>query len=536
MLKQIRCDKLINKIINFHSSLNVILGDDKATNSIGKTTMLMIIDFIFGGNSYIEKNSDVIDNVGHHRFDFEFQFGDHNYYFTRATNNHLTITICDENYKSIKEISLDEYKQFLSEKYDNDFLGTTFRSVVGNYSRIWGKNNYEVEKPLKQQNSNSETSIINIIKLFNKYKSIESLERQMKVIEDKKKAINKAVNNDLIPSITKSQYHKNLLELEELDKKVNKIKKEMIDINLDISAIMSEEVLELKNQKSELLLKRNQIANKIKRINLNLNSDDIKVNTKIDKLIEFFPNINKEKLNEINEFHKNMSSSLKNNLKEEKENLEIFLKILDDDITKIDLSIEQKSKLKNIPQYGIERLTDLLTKENNLKQMNEYYEKKQANLDEFASINASLKEVKLKEIAEITNSINIEMYNYFNMIYDDKRKSPTFSMDLQTYNLKKYNDTGTGSSYVNLIAFDLAIFKLTKLPFLIHDSILFKNIQVTAFDNLVKIYKSFERQSFIAIDEINKFSKDTISKLKESQIIELDETHLLFNKNWKLDS
>jgi len=65
---------------------------------------------------------------------------------------------------------------------------------------------------------------------------------------------------------------------------------------------------------------------------------------------------------------------------------------------------------------------------------------------------------------------------------------------------------------------------------------IFKNIQVTAFDNLVKIYKSFERQSFIAIDEINKFSKDTISKLKESQIIELDETHLLFNKNWKLDS
>ena len=128
------------------------------------------------------------------------------------------------------------------------------------------------------------------------------------------------------------------------------------------------------------------------------------------------------------------------------------------------------------------------------------------------------------------------MYNYFNIIYDDKRQSPTFSMDLQTYSLKKYNDTGTGSSYVNLIAFDLAIFKLTKLPFLIHDSILFKNVQVTAFDNLVKIYKSFGRQSFIAIDEINRFSKDTINNLRESKIIELDETHLLFNKNWKLDN
>lgn len=52
-----------------------------------------------------------------------------------------------------------------------------------------------------------------------------------------------------------------------------------------------------------------------------------------------------------------MSSSLKNNLKEERESLELFLKILDDDIMKVDLSIEQKSKLKNIPQYGIDRLT-----------------------------------------------------------------------------------------------------------------------------------------------------------------------------------
>ena len=536
MLKQIRCDKFNNKIINFHTGLNVVLGDNKATNSIGKSTLLMIIDFIFGGNSYITKNNDVVDNIGHHSFNFELEFDNEKFYFIRNTENHLTLSVCDKNYNKIKDISLDEYKIFLAKKYDNEFLGNSFRSVVGNYSRIWGKDNYDVEKPLKQQNSNSESAIINIIKLFNKYKSIESLEKQMRVIEDKKKTINKAVSNELIPSITKVQYNKNLSELENLDKKIDKIKNEMVDINLDINAIMSEEVLELKNQKSSLLLKRNHIANKIKRLETNLNSDDIKINSKMEKLVEFFPNINKNKLIEINDFHKNMSTTLKKNLKDEKENLENYLKILDGDIRLIDSSIAEKTKLKSVPQYGIERLTDLLTKQNNLKQMNEYYEKKQKNLDELNIIKESLKEIKSKVISEITKSINIEMYNYFSDIYNDIRKSPTFSMDLQTYNLKRYNDRGTGSSYINLITFDLAIFKLTKLPFLIHDSILFKNIQVLAFDNLVNIYKSFERQTFIAIDEINKFSKDTIVSLENSKVVALDEQHTLFNKNWKLDS
>ena len=535
MLNQIRCDKFHKKIINFHSGLNVVLGDNQASNSIGKTTLLLIIDFIFGGNSYI-RNNDIVDNIGHHSFNFELEFNNEKFYFTRTTNNHMTISICDKNYNNIEDISLDDYKKFLSKKYDNEFLGTSFRSVIGNYSRIWGKNNYNVEKPLKQQDSNNDIAITNIIKLFNKYQSIESLEKQMKVIEDKKNAINKAISNELIPSITKTQYNKNLLELDELNKKINKIKNEIVDINLDINAIMSEEVLELKNQKSELLLKRNQIANKIKRIDINLNSDDIKINNKMDKLIEFFPNINKNKLKEINDFHRNMSTSLKNNLKEEKESLETYLKILDNDIETIDLYIQQKTKLKSIPQYGIERLTDLLAKENNLKQMNEYYDKKQSNLNQLNTVKDDLKEIKLKVINEIVNSINIEMYNYFKIIYNDDRKSPTFSMDLQSYNLKKYNDTGTGSSYVNLIAFDLSIFKLTKLPFLIHDSILFKNIQVLAFDNLVKIYSSFNRQTFISIDEINKFSHDTINSLENSKVIELDENHTLFNKNWKLDS
>lgn len=50
MLKRIKCDKFRTPIVEFYDGLNVIAGDSKAANSIGKSTMLMIIDFVFGGN------------------------------------------------------------------------------------------------------------------------------------------------------------------------------------------------------------------------------------------------------------------------------------------------------------------------------------------------------------------------------------------------------------------------------------------------------------------------------------------------------
>jgi hypothetical protein len=126
------------------------------------------------------------------------------------------------------------------------------------------------------------------------------------------------------------------------------------------------------------------------------------------------------------------------------------------------------------------------------------------------------------------------MYELFKKIYKDDRKSPNFTLDSDSYSLKRYDDRGTGSSYVNLIAFDLAIFSLTSLPFIIHDSILFKNIQIPAFDSLVELYNSFSKQSFIAIDEINKFSPKTVKTLKEKLSIQLSEKKTLFILNWKI--
>ena len=81
MLKEIFCSKFKQPKIEFHNGLNVILGDNNGSNSIGKSTMLLIIDYVFGGDTYTR--SDVIDNIGQHEICFCFEFGEVNFYYGR---------------------------------------------------------------------------------------------------------------------------------------------------------------------------------------------------------------------------------------------------------------------------------------------------------------------------------------------------------------------------------------------------------------------------------------------------------------------
>ena len=87
MLSEIICEKFkeTDQKITFLSGLNVVLGDDKASNSIGKSTFLMIVDFVFGGDDYISKCDDVGRKIGIHQIKFSFMFDGAIHKFIRDT-------------------------------------------------------------------------------------------------------------------------------------------------------------------------------------------------------------------------------------------------------------------------------------------------------------------------------------------------------------------------------------------------------------------------------------------------------------------
>lgn len=77
MLLEIRCKEFkdegkVRDLIVFHPGLNTIMGASRASNSIGKTTFLLVIDFVFGGRDYVMLNNDVTKNVGEHSVEFAF--------------------------------------------------------------------------------------------------------------------------------------------------------------------------------------------------------------------------------------------------------------------------------------------------------------------------------------------------------------------------------------------------------------------------------------------------------------------------------
>src|SRR5215471_7967263 len=98
MLLEIRCDKFRTTTISFNPSLNVVLGDENATNSIGKSTLLMVVDFVFGGNDLLLHNTDIITELGHHDYFFSFRFEEDTVRFRRGTFEPRIVYVCNAEY------------------------------------------------------------------------------------------------------------------------------------------------------------------------------------------------------------------------------------------------------------------------------------------------------------------------------------------------------------------------------------------------------------------------------------------------------
>lgn len=140
--------------IHFKPGLNVILGKEDGAMSIGKSSSLLAIDFVFGGNTYIQ--SDGVKQEGHHTIYFAFQFDGKKYYFARDTLNSDGIAICDKDYNYTGGLySKSEFTEWLKQQYKIDFPGLSFRTVLSSFFRVYGKRNMDELNP-PQRHTRSE--------------------------------------------------------------------------------------------------------------------------------------------------------------------------------------------------------------------------------------------------------------------------------------------------------------------------------------------------------------------------------------------
>lgn len=534
MLAEIICDKFRDKKVVFHDGLNVVLGDEKATNSIGKSTLLMIIDFVFGGSTFLEHNKDAILELDHHHYQFKFIFNGVPLFFKRGTYAPDLIYKCDDNYNEITPLTLSEYTSELKSLYSLNNFDMSFRTFVSLFSRVWGKENLEVKQPLHSFRKQSASNCIEyLIKLYEKYDTIKEIEESLLSLKSERASLRGAFKTNIIPKISKRRFTENIYEIQKIDSEIDEIKNNLAKFALNIKQISNKEILELKEQKDKLLSEKLTLENKLKRIDRNLNENRYIKSKSFETLKRFFPQINLERLENVEVFHSKISSILKNELLKNRTEINQTLTMVNEQITLADAKISNTLKNLENPDIIIDRVLKLSRTHQESTTENEYFTLDSNLSNSITTSTTDLNSLLLQQLNLIQNIINDKLRSLVTKIYNIKRKSPVITFTAHNYSFELTDDTGTGKAFSNLILLDLAVFFTTKLPFIIHDSLLFKNIENDAVSNLISLYSTTVKQSFIALDEIKKYGSSVESIIESKSVLHLSDTHVLYIKDWR---
>ena len=535
MLKEIICNEFNQKQIIFNKGLNTILGDDNATNSIGKSTLLMIIDFVFGGSDYL-KSIEIFNNIGHHSVQYCFEFVGCNYYFTRKTADSQTVYICNDIYDVTDEISIEKYNEFLYNKYQINLYATTFRGVVGRYLRIYGKENLDEKKPLKYIGKEKEdVAIIALLKLFNKYHNLEEFEKNSKEKKDRLSAFKSAMKYKFISKITKTEFTKNIKHISDLELKADNIATEISSNCIDLETVQLEQVSILKNNISSLKRQRSKYNATLVRLSEGgvLDKNNF-ISSDLDELISLFPNVNIRKIEKITTFHETLQGILSTEIESQIKLVQKQIDFLDSGIDDLTDKIKEIINTKNPSKLAIDNLLCVQKQIETLKQQNSLYSDSIRYDNEMKDAKLQSEDIKTINIQSIQNVLNNHMEQINNYIYSNKQKSPIINIEPNRYTFSTPDDTGTGTSYKNMIVYDLSVLELTKLPILIHDSVVHKQVAYSAMDKIMEKYVSYDtKQIFIAFDGILSYSKQTQKILLSSEIIKLEPNGSeLFGRSW----
>jgi len=542
MLKSISCDKFLSngkvrEPIIFHTGLNTVLGSSDAKNSIGKSTFLMIIDFVFGGEDYLSKETkNSIANIGDHTINFSFEFENEQLYFSRSTNNPGFVNMCDSSYRIEKTISLDVYNNALANRYGLLENGLSLREAVGRFFRIYHRDTTDEHFPLRaatRENVNS--GIIALIKLFNSYNPIVDQDKIRKETQDKSTTLNKARKYSQIKAAsTKTEFDNNNKQLEEIQKKLDALSSETQNGLSDLDAIQAQELADIKSELSGLRRQRTQLNSQLSAIQEDQDFSKKNFKHDYDSLKEYFPEANYQELEKVEEFHSKLSKILKKEFKEKSDEIKLLLSLVDGKIESCETRAKQIKAAPNVSKAILIRYAELTKSIELIKEANKNYVEGQ-KLQKISKDEKEKYENIVKDtIIAIQKTLNITMKEYTDFVYSGTKTSPIIDIiDSSHYNFYTPNDTGTGSLCRGLVIFDLVVLNNTKLPAVIHDTVILKHIEDDTLEKLFELYKDSPKQIFIAFDRDITYSDKMQTILHNSKVLKLSSGgNQLFGRAW----
>lgn len=542
MLIEIRCDKFMDsgKVrppIKFEKGLNTILGASRASNSIGKSTFLMIIDFVFGGKDYVTLNNDVERNIGIHEIKFTFQFGENTYYFSRSTGDHTKVMECNEKYEPVKEITLDTYCNFLSLQYGMQNLGASFRELVSGFFRIYGRYNYDERHPLKaHQNDTMETGIRRMLQLYGKYAPVGDLAALVEEAESKEKTYKNAYKFQYIRGVTRQEdYKKNEARIAELQAKKEELARGSTQDLLDMDSVQAARLSDLKRQLANLRRQKTRLRSQLAAMKADMEIDESSFKRDYSELREFFPDAAIKHIEEIDGFHRKLKSVLNSEYKDSQRKIEDTMELLDVQISVLEQEISEVNATPHLTQALLDSYSGIDREMKNLRDANEYYIKKDELQTTREELQARLDSLIEELTAELQTGINIQLRELNDIVCNGRKTAPSIAIS----NAKKYvfttpNDIGTGSQTRGMFLFDLVTAENTLLPAVVQDSMSVKQVEDPVMLRILELYRRSSKQFFVAIDKGESYTNENKIPeiIKETTRLKLLPGHELFGRAW----
>lgn len=521
MLKEIYCEKFIEDgsirpKIEFHKGLNTIVGigsnGEKSENSVGKSTLLMIIDFCFGGKAFLK--SKAVQIIKNHTICFAFEFNGTPHYFMRTTDKEDSIFKCDAKYQNPQNYTIAEFKDWLKEQYRLKDNEASFREIFDTYSRFYGdEKEISPHEILRTHNGHNCTDQVRTLeKLFEKYPQIKDAVDRIQDSENLKKVKSTATKLKVdISEFRKIDVEGTKEKLAELSAQKDELLQKKKDHIPELDAQKAKELAELKIQHKTLASRRSRLLTRIENME-NANFETVKPSkASYDALLEFFPNADIKKIEEIDSFHEKLNTILAEEHEEALEEYKVELGTVQSEIENIEI---QMSDFGNEEDFTTAFLLEFSKIQNEIDRLNSLLKQDSERKAIATKVSVDRKNLKNDEkiiLNDIEKSINEKLVVFSEEILGKDVEGIQFHFPTNaSYELGSPLDDGTGTDYTSLILFDLAVLNLTKLPAIIHDSYLISNIRGNRLENLIKAYASeSEKQVFLSIDETDKLNPDT---------------------------
>ena len=578
MLYEIWCDRFrtggkdgqIRPPIRFHAGLNAVLGTQTRSNSIGKSTFLMIIDYVFGGIDYLDSDAHIF--VGEHEIYFTFRFGDTMHRFCRKTIEKDVVYLCENcswaeeearlerirlNEEKAKDapallehdlnpyvltdetLKVDEYCKFLFNEYRIESENISFRNIVGRYFRVYGRPNHDEHQPLHNTPREKDSEAITALqRLFGETQQIKDLKANEKEKAEEKKAYKAAQKYHLVRHITTKKALKQATEerdklQEELNDLIRSKDREVEQADLS----RSDEAAAINRKLAALRRNRSRLKSQLEALYINIDGHTAVTRGDIRDLAFFFPDVNIVELQSIEDFHQRLRAVLESEMSEERAQLQSSIDNLDAEIRALEEQYRSLGIPTRLPTPFLQNYSDLTMRINDLNAQIDSFQKNKDVDDAHKAAVAALKAAQEKELPRIAGEINAQMVRISDEILGPEREAPRLDLkDGKSYTFGTSTNRGTGNNYKNLIIYDLSILTKTDLPAFIHDSFLLTDIGDTPTGAIVKQYIKTEpsgKQVFIALDKTKSYGEETDKDLNDHQVLYLSEDgNELFGWSW----